>query len=30
MLCEPPPPRFVKLRYGATIALRLLGAFTGI
>jgi hypothetical protein len=30
MLCEPPPPRFAKLRYGATIALRLLGAFTGI
>jgi hypothetical protein len=30
MLCEPPPPRFAKLRYGATIALRLLGVFTGI
>jgi hypothetical protein len=30
MLCEPAPPRFAKLRYGATIALRLLGVFTGI
>lgn len=30
MLCEPPAPRFAKLRYGATIGLRLIGAFTGI
>jgi hypothetical protein len=30
MLCEPPPPRFAKFRYGATIGLRLIGAFTGI
>jgi hypothetical protein len=30
MLCEPRPPRFAKLRYGATMGLRLIGAFTGI
>jgi hypothetical protein len=30
MFCEPAPPRFAKLRYGGTIALRLLGAFVGI
>ena len=30
MLCEPRPPRFARLRYGATIAIRLLGAFTGL
>jgi Surface antigen variable number repeat len=30
MLCEPPPPRFARLRYIATIGLRFLGAFAGI
>jgi hypothetical protein len=30
MFCEPGPPRFGKVRYGAAIALRLLGAFMGI
>ena len=30
MMCEPPPLRFAKLRYGVTIGLRVLGAFTGI
>ncbi len=30
LLCEPPPPRFAKLRFGASIGLRLLGVFTGI
>jgi hypothetical protein len=30
MLCEPAPPRFARLRFGAIVALRLLGAFVGI
>ena len=30
MFCDPPPPRFAKLREGVAIGLRVLGAFTGI